>query len=84
MSSLKAASNLFSYSNILPVKPCGWTCSSSSVNKTLGPCCQLSGLHKSELKSRHVKGKPYTLKPRKWAKEKVLLFTAKEEEAVRD
>lgn len=57
ISSLKATSNLFSYGNILPVKPCGWTCSLSSVNKTLGPCCELSGLHESELKSRCTKGK---------------------------
>jgi len=81
ISSLKATSNRFSYSNVLPVKLCSWTCSSSSVNKTLGPCSQLSGLHKGELISKRTKGKMLTGKR---AKKKVLLFTAKEEEVVRN
>lgn len=49
--SLKATFNLFFTRKTLHVKPRGGT-RSSSVSKTLGPCCRLSGSHKRESKSR--------------------------------
>lgn len=49
--SLKATFNLFFTRKTLHVKPRGGT-RSSSVSKTFGPCCRLSGSHKRESKSR--------------------------------